>query len=198
VATGEDSMSLLEQINARNAKQAAGEKQALAADQAEQAKPDAVAQANQKRADHSQMFANSSDTTDMQEEQASDEEQRIYTELEVQVVDIINGPQGNAMFEVIKTAGDPVEGIGQAAHDIIKMIDQKNPDVDREILGALGESAVEQVVQAYEDIDPSVNLNEDQVAEAYSLGLQEWMKGHPDEVDPDMKEYLSGNPPSQL
>lgn len=191
-------MSLLEQINQRNAEQSASNQQAQQSEQAEAAKPDAVAQAAQKRADHSQMFANTDDSPDIQEEQPTEEEQRIYTELELQVVDIINGPQGTSMFEVIKQAGDPVEGIGQVAHDIIKMIDQKNPDTDREILGALGESAVEQVVQAYEDINPSVNLNEDQVAEAYSLGLQEWMKGHPDEVDPDMQQYLSGNPPSQL
>lgn len=190
-------MSLLEKINQRNNDAAQQASAAQQAEQAEQAKPDAEKQAGQKRADYSNMMANGPDT-EMQEEQPTEEEQQIYTDLEMQIVDLINSPQGNKMFDVIKQAGDPVEGIGQVSHDIIKIIDQANPKTDREILAALGESAVEQVVQAYEDIDPSVNLNEDQVAEAYSLALQEWMQGHPEEVDEDMKSYLAGPPPDQL
>lgn len=190
-------MSLLETINKRNAQEAQATSDAMQAEQAEAQKPDATKQATQKRGDYSQMFSNAPDK-EIQEEQPTDEEQQIYTDLEMQVVDIINGPKGDKMFEVIRAAQDPVEGIGQVSHDIVSMIDQQNPNTDREILAALGESAVEQVVQAYEDIDPSVNLNEDQVAESYSLALQEWMQNHPDEVDDDLKSYLAGTPPAQL
>lgn len=190
-------MGLLQQINEKNGAAQQEAQSAQAAVEANDRKPDATIQARQKRADFSQAMASAPDE-EMGEEEASPEEQEIYTKLEMQIVDLINGPKGNELLKVIKATADPVEGIGLAAHDTIKLIDMQNPDTDREILAALGESAVEQIVEAYEDIDPGSNLNEDQMAEAYSIAVQEWMKGHPDEVDPDMKEYLAGPPPAQM
>jgi hypothetical protein len=144
------------------------------------------------------MMAQTPDEMEMMEEAPSPEEQEEFTQLELQVSEIVNGEKANQMFKVIQSAQDPVEGIGQVSHDIIKMITQSNPNISEDVLLGIGESVVEQVVQAYEDIDPSVNLNEDQVAEAFSIGLQEWMQENPNLVDPEMKQYLAGAAPSQL
>ena len=190
-------MSLLQQINERN--NAQKQETAVAQDNAnaEHLKPDAVQQATDKRAAYSQMMA-TGDDTEMQEEPAGDEEQQIFTELEMQVVDIINSPQGQQLFKIVDAAQDPVEGIGMAAHDLLAKIKKTAGDIDSEILAAIGESAVEQIVEAYEELKPNVNLNEDQMAEAYSIGLQEWMKNNPNDVDPDMQEYMASQAPEQM
>ncbi|MCV6622755.1 MAG: hypothetical protein OIF51_13510 [Cellvibrionaceae bacterium] len=65
------------------------------------------------------------------------------------VVRLVNGPRVQQLFKITDSAADPVEGIGQAAHDIIKLIEQEKPDNDDEVLMAVGESAVEQLVEAY-------------------------------------------------
>lgn len=190
-------MSLLESINKRNADIT---QEGMAAEQAaheESQKPDATVQAGERRTDFSNAVAAGQDR-ELQDEPASTEEQEIYTQLELQLVDIINGPKSSQLFQIISAAQDPVEGIGQAAHDLIKLIDKHNQGVDREILAALGESAVEQLVQAYEEANPQVDLNDDQVAEAYAVGMKEWLESTPNDVDPDMQEYLASEPPAQL
>lgn len=191
-------MSLLQQINERNAAQSQEAQQAQQAEQDEAGKPDAVQQARDKRSQYGSMMANTPDEPNMQDEQASPEEQEEFTRLELEVAEIVNGQQANQLIKLIQAAGDPVEGIGQAAHDIIKLIEGKNKDIDSEILFAVGESAVEQVVQLYEEVDPASNLNEDQLAEAFSIGLQEWMGSNPNKLDPDLKEYMASAAPPQL
>lgn len=191
-------MSLLQQINERNNSQAQQAQTAQQAQVAESQKPDAGAEMANQRSAYSNMMAQTPDEMEMMEEAPSPEEQEEFTQLELQVSEIVNGEKANEMFNVIQAAQDPVEGIGQVSHDIIKMITQSNPNISEDVLLGIGESVVEQVVQAYEDIDPSVNLNEDQVAEAFSIGLQEWMQENPNLVDPEMKQYLAGAAPSQL
>ena len=201
-------MSLLEQINERSKAKGQEDQQAAQAEseaaqaeseaaQAEAQKPDAGKQSQQKRSDYSNMMSNTPDE-EIDEEAPTPEEQEEFTKLEVQVAELVNGDKAQELFKVIGAASDPVEGIGQAAHDIIKLLIQTNPNISPDVLFGLGETAVEQIVQSYEDIDPSVNLNEDQMAEAFSVGLQEWMTENPESVDPDMKQYLAGAAPSQL
>ncbi len=191
-------MSLLQQINERNGAQASQQAEAQAAQQAEAGKPDAVQGVKDKRSQYSNMMAQTPDDANLQDEEPTAEEQQQFTQLELQVSELVNGERANQMFKVIQAANDPVEGVGQVAHDIIKIVKQSNPAVDSEILFGIGETAVEQVVQAYEDVDPSANFNEDQMAEAFSIGLQEWMQENPQDIDPDMKDYLAGAAPDQL
>ena len=190
-------MSLLQQINDTNQAKAQEQSQVQQAEQAEAGKPDAVQQAKDKRGQQSAMMAQTPDEQ-MTEEEPTPEEQEEFSQMEMQIAEIVNGEQAQQLFDIIKAATDPVEGIGQASSDIVSMLQQQNPNINQEILLGLGESAVEQVVQAYEDIDPSVNINEDQMAEALSIGVQEWSQGNPDALDPDMKEYLAGAAPDQL
>ena len=190
-------MSLLQQINATNQAAAQETQASNQAVQDEAGKPDAVQQARDKRGQASAMMAQTPDEQ-MTEEEPTPDEQEEFSQMEMQIAEIVNGEQAQQLFDIIKAATDPVEGIGQASSDIVSMLQQQNPNINQEILLGLGESAVEQVVQAYEDIDPSININEDQMAEALSIGVQEWSQGNPDALDPDMKEYLAGAAPDQL
>ncbi len=190
-------MSLLEQISQR---QAGNTQQAAEAEQAQVAesqKPDAGAQATQRRAELSQSMA-SGPEEEIGDEAATPEEQELFTQLELEVVEALNGPKADAMFTAIDSAQDPVEGIGLVTSDVVTGLRQKYPDTDDEILLAIGETTVEQVVDAYEAMNPSVSLNEDQMAEAFSIGLQDFMQSNGDMVDDDMQSYLAGPPPAQL
>lgn len=196
-------MSLLAQINQRNAAQA-GEEQAaqakqaqeLQAQEAEMQKPDATESAKQKRAGYSSAFSSGADQ-ELEEEEAGAEEQEAYTALEMKMVEVINSPAGDKLMKIIGSATDPVEGIGQAAHDLLSLVN-RGASPGEDVLFSLGESAVEQLTQAYEDVNPSSNITEDQMAEAFSIGLQEWMQNNPNSVDPDMKEFIAAPPPRQL
>jgi len=190
-------MSLLAQINQRQAGSAQQAAEAQQAQTAEARKPDAGGQATQKRAAFAQSMA-AGPEEDIGEEEATPEEQELFTKLELEVVEALNGPKSDAMFKAIDTAQDPVEGIGLVTSDVVTGLRQKYPETDDEILLAIGETTVEQVVEAYEAMNPSVSLNEDQMAEAFSLGLQDFMQSNGDMVDDDMQSYLAGPPPAQL
>lgn len=190
-------MSLLAQINQRN-QQAVQDQQQVEADAAAEAqKPDAREMTQAQRRDYGTMLAAGQDV-EMAEEDATPEEQELFSDLEMAVAQLINGPRVNQLFKVIQSATDPVEGIGQAAADVVTLVAQSEPEADDEILLAIGESAVEQLVEAYEDVDPSANLSDDQIAEAYSIGVREFMESHQGAVDSDMRQFLAGEAPQVL
>lgn len=190
-------MSLLEQINARNNELAAKDQEAQQAQLAEDQKPDAVQQARQKRQDYSQAMANAP-AQEPSLEEATPEEQAQFTKLEKQLVEYIYGDSSDNLLKAVSATGDVVEGIGQTTFDLVKMIAQNNPGTDDEILMALGESAVEYTTELVETSDPSVDLNEDQMAEALSIAVTNYMESDPNSVDPDMKEYMATAAPAQL
>lgn len=191
-------MSLLAQINERNNAQGQNIGNAAQQEEAEAGKPDAVATARQQRADYSAANAGGQDK-DMMEEEATPEEQAIFTKLEKQLAEYVYGRESSmALVDAVMSAGDPVEGIGLVANDMVSMLAQQNPNTPDEVLAGLGESAVEQTVDMLEKTKPEINLSDDQIAEAYSLAVKTWMEAHPDDVDPDMQSYLEGDAPAQI
>ncbi|WP_448555757.1 hypothetical protein [Thalassotalea montiporae] len=137
--------------------------------------------------------------TQMQEEDATPEEQDQYDQLEQQAISIINEQySSDSMLQAINTSVDAVEGIGNAAFDIISHLKSKTPDISGDILQALGENIVGFITDLSEVANPHLNLSEDDVAEAYSIALQQYMSAYPQEVDDDMRDYLAQEPPSQL
>ena len=193
----ESVMSLLQQINDTNQAKVTETQQVEQTAQDEAGKPNAVQQAKDKRGQHSAMMAQTPDEP-IAEEAPTPEEQEEFSQLEMKIAELVNGEKAQQIFSIIKAATDPVEGIGQAASDIIKLIQSENPNISEDVLFGLGESAIEQVVQAYEDVDPNVNINEDQMAEALSIGVQEWTQENSDSLDPEMKQYLAGAAPDQI
>lgn len=191
-------MSLLERINQRNDAQQAQSGEQIAAAEAEAAKPSAVAQADQSRANYSQFIANGS-RVQVQEEQATPEEQAIFTKLEQEMAEIIYGQTAsNKIVEAVVRSPDPVDGVASMAHDVVKALDKKHGGIQDEILLGLGETAVEQVVDLVESMNPEVDLTETQMAEAFSIATTRWMESHPQAMDGDMMQYMAQEAPSQL
>lgn len=190
-------MSLLEQINGRKQEQAQAQATQEQGAMSELQKPDATVQSRQKRSDMSSAIA-AGPEQELQEEEAGPEEQQMFSQMELEIVEALNGPKSSQLFKVIDTAQDPVEGVGLAASDVITGLREKYPQASDDILLGLGESAVEQIVDIYESMNESVALNEDQMAEAYSIGIQDFMQSNSDMVDPDMQEYMANEAPSQL
>lgn len=191
-------MSLLAQINERNNAQGQNIGDAAQAEEAEMGKPNAVQSAQTSRSDYSAAGASGQDK-ELMEEEASPEEQEVFTKLERQLAEYVYGRESSQqLIDAIMSANDPVEGLGQVANDMIGMLDQQNPNTDPEILAGLGESAIEQAVEMLEQSKPDINISEDQMAEAYSIAVKMWMESHPDQVDPDMQDYLQGDAPAQM
>lgn len=191
-------MSLIDRINQKNAESQAATAEQIQADEAENAKPNAMAQADEQRANYSQFIANGS-RVPMQEEPATPEEQQMFTQLERELAEVIYGEKASdKIVESVQASPDPVDGVAAMAHDVVKALDKKHGGIPEEVLMGLGESAVEQVVELVESAVSEIDLTETQMAEAYSIALTRWMESHPGSVDGDMMQYMAGEAPSQL
>ena len=188
-------MNLLDKINQKN--QVSAEEQAVAEEEAaiEASRPSPDAQLQQDRAGLSRAFS-SLPEHDPDEEEPTPEEQQLFSEMESQVINILNEPRsGDAMLKSILNAPDALEAIAGVTADIAGMLRHRYPDADSEVIFYVGESALEQVVQLVETADPQVDLSQDEMAEAMSQAMNQYMKSHPQEVDEDTQDFLNGPSP---
>lgn len=191
-------MSLLDRINQKNDESAAASAEQIQAQEAEAAKPNAVAQADESRQNYSTFIANGS-RVPMQDEQPTPEEQELFTSLEKEMAEIVYGETAsNQIVQAVSKAPDPVDGVAAMAHDIVRSLDKKHGGIDQEVLVGLGESAVEQVVELVESAMPNIDLTETQMAESLSIAMTRWMESHPAQVDGDMMNYMAQEAPSQM
>jgi hypothetical protein len=60
------------------------------------------------------------------------------------------------------------------------------------VLGSIGERAVEELVELVELADPSKDISQSEMSEAYSIGLQQFMQTNPQQVDSDeLRSFLA-------
>lgn len=191
-------MSLIDRINQKNADNQAAAAEQVQADEAENARPNAVDQHGEQRGNYSQFIANGS-RVNMQEEQATPEEQQMFSALEKEMAEVIYGSTAKTkIVEAVVGAQDPVDGVAAMAHDVVKALDKKHGGIPEDVLMGLGETAVEQVVDLVESASPDIDLTETQMAEALSITITRWMESHPGTVDGDMMQYMAGEAPSQM
>ena len=191
-------MSLLEAIAQRHGEKQNGMQQEQAAQTAEAGKPDAIQQGQQQRADYAGAMASAPDQ-EMQEEAPSGEEQALFTEMERAMAEAVYGQKASGeIIKAVMGAGDPVEGVGKISADLVSSMAQKFPQASEEVLMGIGESAVEQVVDLVEGANPELNMNDDQITEAYSIGLTAWMEKNPDKIEGEMGDYMGEQAPPQL
>lgn len=191
-------MSLLDQIGAKTQGRMQEQDEAAAVQAEQEAAPDAVKDYDDSRSAFSGAMSSAPDEP-MQEEQPTPEEQELFTKAEKALAQVVYGDKAsNSILKAVNGAPDPVEGIGKVSADIIHKMSKKFPQLDEDIMFALGESAVEQITDLVESADSNVNLNEDQMAEALSIGVGVWMDNNKDKVDRDMLQYTSQEPPRQL
>lgn len=164
---------------------------------AEAAKPNAVQEANNQRQGYSNAIK-AAPAQDMQEEQPDPEEQQIFTQGEKAIAEMIYGT--NASDKIIKAvmgSQDPVEGVGKMAREVVRAAEEKVQGLSEDAVFALGEAAVEQIVELVESSNPEVDMSQAQMAEAMSIGVGIWMQDNPGEVD-NKEQYLNGEAPEQL
>lgn len=190
-------MSLLEKIAERNAQTAKGVQQAEQREAEVAAMPDAGETARERRSSYSNALAAGPDEM-LGEEQPTPEEQQQFTKVERLMAEAVYGARAaDSIVKMVKTAQDPVEGVGKAAADLVASV-SKRVQMSEDVMFAAGESAVEQIVDLVEASDPGIDLTEDQMAEALSIGVTSWMEKNEQSIDPEMMQYLSQKPPAQL
>ena len=185
-------MSIIERIKqGRNE----GQQQQVAADDEQMAQanaPDAVQQNVQGRNAHGKALRAVPDQ-DLQEEQAGPEEQGVHVDLEKKLIEVVHGKgMTKQLLKAIFAAPDVVHGIGNVASDLVMKLKTSSPDATDDVLSSIGERAVEEIVELVEVADPSVDLDEDDLAEAYSIGIQNYMKANSSQVnDEDVRGFLA-------
>ena len=190
-------MSLLQKIAEQNGAQQAVQSEQNTAAKVEESRPDAVALEKEGRAAYGQAMVEGEDR-DMVEELADPAEQEAFTRAERALAEKVFGPGNPEIIKAIQTNGDPVKGVGSMAAALTDEVYAESPDLTEDALFSLGESAVEQLVELAESADPTIKFNDDQMAEALSIGLNTWMDTNPEMIDGDLQSYQEGSAPLQL
>jgi len=153
---------------------------------AEAQRPDAVQQAKQGREAHSKAVRQAGDVELTEEVQAGPEEQSMHENAEKQLIKLVHGQgQSAALLEAVFAHDDPVLGVGTIASDMVLHIQDKNPMITEDVLASIGERAVEEITEIVETANPRIDLSEDEMSEAYSIGMQNYMKAKGEQVDED-------------
>jgi len=190
-------MSLLQKIAEQNGAQQAVQSEQRVAERVENSRPNAVALEQEGRAAYGQAVVEGEDR-DMAEEMADPTEQEAFTRAERSLAERVFGPANPKIIKAIQANGDPVKGVGSMAAALTDEVWGENPDLSEDALFSLGEAAVEQLVELAESADPTIKFNDDQMAEALSIGINTWMDQNPEAVDGDLQAYQEGAAPLQL
>lgn len=186
--------SIIEKIRQRGAEAEAQMAAQTDAQIAESQKPDAEAQASDGRTAHRQAFEQMVDgNADVQMVEPGAEEQAVMTKMEQAMIEMIHGQgMSKKMLAAVTTAQDPVHGIGTVASDIVLKLSREIPGATDDVLEALGTRTVEEIVEVAEVADPRLNFSEDDMAEAFSIGVQNVMKSGMVNVDEnEMRGFIA-------
>lgn len=178
-------MSILNRIREQHTQKAQDDAMRAAEAERRVTGPDAGQQAATGRQAYSQQMRAIPDF-DVGEELPSPEEQKVHTKLEKGLIELIHSPgQTNKMLKAVFSEQDPLQGIGTVAADIVVKLRRLAPEATDDVLGSIGERAVEEIVELVELADPNIDFQEDDMVEAYSIGLQKYMQGFRHEMDED-------------
>ena len=180
-------MSIIQRIQERQQSGVSEQVSAMDAEMVEANKPDAVQQSSQGREAHGEALRNVQAPENLQSEAASSEEQAVMTRAEQSMIQMVHGDgMTQKIITAVNKAQDPIHGIGTLSSDIVAQVKSQMPEATDDVLGALGERAIEEIVELVEIANPRLNLSEDDMAEAFSIGLQTYMQS--DSVDVDEEE----------
>ncbi len=185
-------MSIVQQIQERQGASVGEAVTRMDEAAAEAARPNAMHQAKAGREAHSKAIRQAGDVELPEEVIAGPEEQRQHEEVEKQLITMVHGQgQSASLLEAVFNHGDPVLGIGTMASTIVLQLQDKNPLVTEDVIASIGERAVEEITELVETANPRVDLSEDEMAEAYSIGMQTYMQHKSEQVDEvEMQEFL--------
>ena len=191
-------MSLLARISeSQGASKAAAQEQKVDA-QVQSTKPDANQVAAEGRNAYSQAIVEGADE-EITDEKATPEEQAMFTKIEMAMAEKIYGRDASSQIVAALQANqDPVKNVGDLASQMILTMEDEFGDIEEEVEIALLETAVEQMIDVLEASDDTVQLNDDQMAEAFSIALTVHTRANPERVDNEaMQGFSSAAAPAQ-
>jgi len=191
-------MSLLARIaETQGASKAASQEQKVDR-QVEATKPDANQVAAEGRNAYSQAMVEGADE-EITDEKATPEEQEVFTKIEMAMAEKIYGREASSQIvESLKANQDPVKNVGDLASQMILTMEDEFGEIEEEVEIALLETAVEQMIDVLEASDDTVQLNDDQMAEAFSIALTVHTRANPERVDNEaMQGFASAAAPAQ-
>jgi len=164
----------------------------------ESTKPDAGKLASEGRNAYSQAVAEGADE-ELTEEPAGAEEQAQFTKVERAMAEKVYGQAASgAILKAIQAGGDVVHNVGTLANKLVNTLREEFGDFEDEMHMALIETAVEQMVDLAEASDDTIQLNDDQMAEAFSIGVTEFTRDNPEATDNEaMQGFSMGAAPAQ-
>ena len=164
----------------------------------EATKPDAGQVAAEGRNAYSQAVAEGADE-ELTDEPAGADEQAKFNEVEQAMAEKIYGQAASAeIVKAIQAGGDVVKNVGSLANQMVATLRDEFGDFEDEMHMALIETAVEQMVDLAEASDDTIQLNDDQMAEAFSIGVTEFTRENPEAVDNEaMQGFSMGAAPAQ-
>ena len=192
-------MSLLSRIAESQGAAKAESQEATVDAKVEATKPDAGQVAAEGRNAYSQAVVEGADE-DMSEEAPTREEQKKFTEAESLMAEKIYGPQSSAeVIKALQSNGDPVNNVGVLASALISTLEtEMGGEFEEELAMGLLETAVEQMVDLLESSDQTVQLNDDQMGEAYSIGVSSWLSANPERAPAgDLDGFSAAAAPAQ-
>jgi len=164
----------------------------------EATRPNAQDLASEGRNAYSQAVVEGADE-DIKDEAPTREEQEKFTLVEKAMAEKIYGREASTQIvEAIKSNGDPVKNVGSLALQMLGTMEAEHGKLEEEVAMAILETAVEQMVDLVESEDSSINLNDDQMAEAFSIAITDWTRANPSRVDNEaMTGFASAAAPAQ-
>ena len=164
----------------------------------EATKPDAGQVAAEGRNAYSQAVSEGADE-ELTEETAGPEEQAKFTEVEKAMAEKVYGQAASGeIIKAIQAGGDVVHNVGTLSNQLVNTLREEFGDFEDEMHMALIETAVEQMVDLAEASDDTIQLNDDQMAEAFSIGVTEFTRDNPEAVDNEaMQGFSMGAAPAQ-
>lgn len=192
-------MSLLARIAESQGAAKTENMEAQVAGQVEQSKPDAGVKAQEGRAAYGQAMEQGADQELVTEETPDPQDQEAFTMAEKAMAEKIYGAAASSkIVEAIQAGGDPVNNVGSLAAQMVATMTAEFPDLSEDAVFALGESAVEQMVDLAEAADQTIQFTDTQMAEALSIGVTLWTDANPDKMQGGMEAYNEGSAPIQL
>jgi hypothetical protein len=181
--------SLLDQISQKNAGMKQTVDDGMNKKMQEQAATHPLQQEAKDEADRKQMLMNSP-KTNVQHLKATPEQEKERASLTIQTKKLMfEGERPDALAKALAAGSNPKKGISSIAHDIMTVMEKKNPKADSMALGETLMDVIDDLAEFAQSVRPDLKLDQDDMVDIMSQTAETYMRSRPEEYT---KEKLRG------
>jgi len=174
-------MGLLDQINQKHA----GMQQTVKTDMETKMKEQNATQPLQKEAQEAaqrkQLLMNAP-RTEVQHVKATAEQEQARKELTIKSKKMMfEGEGAEALGKALAAGSNPKKVISTLAHDIMTVLEKKNPDTDPMALGETLMDVIDDLAEYAKSVRRDVDLDKDDMVDIFSQTAETWMRSRPEE-----------------